>query len=46
MITRAKAQRAQRNENGKLEVRNPKQIQMTKKQKILNEPVSDFDIWI
>jgi hypothetical protein len=30
----------------KLEVRNPKQIQMAKKHKILNGSVSDFDFRI
>jgi hypothetical protein len=31
--------------NSKLEIRNSKQIRMVKKHKILNEPVSDFDVW-
>jgi hypothetical protein len=30
--------------NSKLEIRNSKQIPIIKKQKILNEPVSDFDL--
>ena len=30
----------------KLEIRNPKQIQMIKNQKIPNQPVSDFEIGI
>jgi len=32
--------------NSKLEIRNPKQIQMIKTQKILNVSVSDFEFWI
>jgi hypothetical protein len=35
-----------RAESTKFEIRNPKQIQMTKKQKIPNNPDSDSSFWI
>jgi hypothetical protein len=43
-MTHAKTQSTPGGEKNKLETRNPKLIQMIKKHKILNEPVSDVGI--
>ena len=46
LAQRRKARQGLRTENSKHEIRNPKQYQMIKIQKIPNEPVSDFVIGI